>query len=401
MKFVFLQLFSPPLHLLVPNMDRQYIHSVSTTLAHSRSIHQSKLIILGPAFNQGLLASFNSDAAQIVPDGQVSKLVVNLYSIFSSLRTNSLSTDLILSAITTVGSLLKAHDPESPSPISVPALTGSLQALTTLARRMIRQQGTLSHFQPLLDALRLEYAHLRRDAKTDMNKKIGMVVVLIEMIKICVIDLANPNIIESILASTQGILDDNSASLPKSISATYHFYLSKHHLFLDQFNESRAELETALSQLCPNMPNTNRVLFYLIPLQLVSGIFPTKQFLKKFPPIHDLYYPIIRAIKSRNLKQLHDLINKQSVLKQNFFFLLKKIDLLVHRLILRDIVEISGGKKQVSFALYSEIVPGVSPSEIFAILIQEGLINGYISYEESVLVLTGTNPFPVGPWANS
>ena len=148
------------------------------------------------------------------------------------------------------------------------------------------------------------------------------------------------------------------------------------------------------------MSNTNRVLFYLVPLQLVRGVFPTKEYLKKFPTVFDIYYPIIRAIRGRNLSKLHELINHQIVLKKTFFFLLKKLDLLVYRLILKDIVAQSDGKKQISFALFNDIVPGKSPSEIFAMLIQESMINGYISYEENVLVLTGSNPFPLGPWSS-
>ena len=148
---------------------------------------------------------------------QISKLVVNLYVIFANLRNRNLPTciETILSTLTILGSLIKSQDTDTAT-VSIPAMTGTLQALSTLARRLFRQDSTTSP-QTLLDAFRLEYAHLRRDAKSDMNKKIAMVVVLIEMIKICVIDLSNPNIIESILASTQGILDqdDSAPALPK------------------------------------------------------------------------------------------------------------------------------------------------------------------------------------------
>jgi len=391
-------------------MDRQYIHSVSSTLLRSRSIHQAKQIILNPLFNSSLLNSFTlfderqiSQAAAPGTNEQSVKLAVQIYQIFAHLRVRNLtaSIETILSTLTTVGSIIKSQDSsDTSSSLSIPALTGSLQALSTLGRKLYKESSLTP--QPLLDSFRLEYAHLRRDAKLDMHKKISMVIVLIEMIKICVIDLSKPNIIESILASTQGILDqnDDTPALPKSISTTYHFYLSKHFLFLDNFNESRVQLETALGQLTPGMANTGRVLYYLIPLQLVRGVFPTKNLLRKFPQIHTLYYPIIRAIRSRNLAMLHQLIDQQLPLKKTFFFLLKKLDLLVYRLILKDIFFHSGGRKQISFSLFNDVMPGKCTSEIFAILIQDGMINGYISYEENVLVLTGSNPFPLGPWSS-
>lgn len=394
------------------------MQSVSSTLLKSRSIHQTKAIVLSPLSN-GILQSFTATNDQqiaqftAVRDPSISKLLIQLYHIFRHLRDQSISAciELILSTLALVGSLIKAQDSSSsdgssPSPLSIPALTGTLQALSTLARRLFKSATTnsisLGSPQTLLDAFRIEYAHMRRDAKNDIEKKTAMVVVLIEMIKICVVDLSNPNIIESILASTQGILDtdDDHSTLPKSISATYHFYLSKHHLFLDNFDQSRTELQSALKQLISSMTNTNRVLFHLIPLQLVRGIFPSKNWLKNsHPVVFQTYYPIIRAIRSRNLEKLHDLLDEQVVLKQTFFFLLKHLDLLVFRLILKDIVFLNGGKKQVSFSLFEDIVgPTISSSEILAILIQQGMINGYITYEENVLVLTGSNPFPPGPW---
>jgi hypothetical protein len=132
---------------------------------------------------------------------------------------------------------------------------------------------------------------------------------------------------------------------------------------------------------------------------MVRGIFPSN--LQDRPNLNAIYHPVIKAIRNRNLGQLQKSL-ESPVLRRNFFFLLSKLELLVHRLILKDIVNISGERK-VSFTMYGEIMSAMgsvvsSVAEIFAILIQDGLVNGYISYEENVLMLTGSTPFPIGPF---
>jgi len=385
-------------------MDKQFISSLGQTLQPnqwSASIHRSKLHLISPLQNSTLLASFTTGFSGVGDN----KLLTTIYSIFMQLQGGNYDTAFthVVSGIAIAGSTLKSIQEDDSSPVL--ALTGIVQGLSHIGRYICRHQSHISP-QGVLDALRTEYAHLRRDAKIDGRKKISMVIVLIEMIKICTTDLGNPNIMESILASTQGILDDMTG-LPKSVSVTFHFFLSKHHLFLDQFETARVELEQASRSLIWTKPTKagNRILFSLIPLNMVRGIFPRKNWLKNFPDIFNLFYPIIRAIRGRDLSTLSRLLDSSDTLKNNFFFLLHKLPLLVHRLLLKDIVDISESRR-VSVGLYSEILrlsaaPVIdSPTEIFSILIHEGMISGYISYEENVLMLTGSSPFPLGPYTS-
>ena len=288
-----------------------------------------------------------------------------------------------LSVIRMVGTMLK-NNLSSSSEIPVSSQVVVLQTFASLARSAAHYRS-----QVLLDALRLEYAHLRRDARAEIEKKIGMVVCLIEIIKICIIDSsANPGIVDSLLASTQGLLEEDD--LPRSVSTSLNFYVAKHRLFLDDFEGAERELSIAYSNCAAvGGKNVERILFLLIPLRMAHGVFPTKSLLLNYPHLDRVYRPILRSIFSKNIKQFNFSIQPlQGVL----FTLAHKLQRLVYREIVRAIWELSGKQRRIDLAVFQKIVP-LADAMVFASLIRFGLVSGYVSYEEQALVLTGSNPF--------
>jgi len=277
--------------------------------------------------------------------------------------------------IETLGSMIRAKQG-----YNVRGLLYTIQFFASLARR------SNLPIQPLLDALRLEYAHLRRE--DDPDRQIGMMVCLVEIIKIC--HSTNPNLIESLLASAEGILvnDDN---LPQSVSITFHYFVAKHCLFMDRFDEARTELDKAYDKVLSsgNVNNTVAILRQLIPLRMIVGIFPSKKLFEKFPSLWPTFKPILKAVARRDLCAL------RAQRSLALFGLVPRIELLIHRLIVRDIHRISGSRKVSLFVLAQvlQCSAGIA-GEVAANLILEQRITGYISYEEGVLVLTGTEPFP-------
>jgi hypothetical protein len=338
------------------------------------------------------------------PNHDLNRLTQSIISIWTSPDTFS----ACVNCLSLFGSQIKQSTETEPYPlVRVSVLVSFLQALSSLGRKLCHSP---SSSQTLLDALRLEYAHLRRDAKTDLDKQVGMVICLIEIIKICIFDSsANPGIVDSLLASTQGILSfesgaEDSVQFPKSVSTSYYFYLAKHLLFLDNFDGAREQLEKALS-LTPTHPvfdsvmyrNKQRILWHLIPLKLVQGTFPTKNLLKTYPDIDRMYRPILNAIRHKDLDRLRKNLNGNRSLVNTFFTLFRKLDNWVYRGIVKEIWNISKETRRVDFGLFSNIMGNLDEGlteEILGNLIREGLINGYLSYEERTLLLTGSNPFP-------
>jgi hypothetical protein len=299
-----------------------------------------------------------------------------------------------ISAISAIGTLIKNSEDDSGS------LVHALNVVTGVGRKIISHLLSsirIRSAQTLLDSLRVEYAHLRRDAKTVPAKQVGMLLVLIHILRICMDDLKNPNIIESILASTAGILSQETSAVPKPIAITFHYYMAKHYMFLDNWDEAREELVTAWRLFPVGMTSTQRanaekILFFLIPLNLVEGILPTQKIFCEYPNLAKMYRPIIQAVKSGDVKQYRQLVESDLVLRNSLFFLLNRIELLVHRRCAQKIFQITQNRK-IDFDMYSEI--SGEPADVFAILILEKLISGYISYEEQALLLTGNNPFRV------
>lgn len=345
-----------------------------------------------PLLSQRIAQVSPSQSFSANPD--VQKIVASIVSIWRLLGAGDTAAALAASiaAIGVVGAVIKLNSAPTDL-IATPTLIAVLQGLAVISRHF--SPAAKSGSQAVLDALRLEYAHLRRDARADPQKLTGMVICLIEIIKICVIDrAANPGIVDSLLASAQGILEPSALS--KSVSTTFDFFLAKHLLFLDDFEHARRRLLAAATNCHPQSANEAKALFYLIPLQMSRGLFPTKKMLQKHPLLLATYAPLIKSIKRCDLKTFHKLTSPDTLLARTFFGLLRRIERYIYRGLLRMIFQASGLTRRVDMALFDQFVfTSASVAEdIAAGLISEGLISGYMSYEERALMLTGPNPFP-------
>ena len=386
----------------------QYVQQLTQLLAGAPGprIERFKIrqFLTDPLRNPNLLSQLGAPQSVHlqIRQPEIQKLVASILSIWVSLASGNAHAafSACIASLGIVGGLMK-QDNGAVVPDSI--LVALLQGLSTIARKI----GPNGSAQSLLDALRLEYAHLRRDAKADMQKQVGMVTCLIEIIKICVVDrAANPSIVDSLLASTQGILSTDELGFPKSVSTTFYFYVAKHMLFLDDFDNAREQLEKALAQCLPSRAsvmgrNRRRILYFLIPLRMTQGIFPTKQLLREFPDLDELYSPIVKAVRSKNFAEFSRVLAENDSLSTNFFTLWKRVENVIHRGILRQLWLQSGNIRRVDFSLFARVLGETNEGlveEILGNLLREGLITGYISYEERAVMLTGANPFPAPPW---
>ena len=357
---------------------------------------QIKRFVMRPLFDESFL---RSQRFAVLP-GPDNRIPAAIASVWATLASGDLpgAFQATVAAIGVTGSVVRQQDGADQA-VSIKTLVGILISLAETGMKL-SAKAKISR-QPLLDALRLEYAHFRRDAKVDSDKRVGMALCLVEIIKICVSDRV-PGIVDSLIASGAGILDTEE-DLPKSVSITLKFFMAKHLLFLDQFEAARTELLVAYRSLPRNVAqskNEESILWYLIPLQLSQGLFPSIRILKKYPRLAALYKPLLKAVRRMDIPSVRTQL--AVAVNTSFFFLSKRIELLVFRSLVKQVYEVSDKKRRVELEVLA-VVFNLSnkPSiveEIVANLILCGMITGYISYEEQAVMLTGSNPFPSGPF---
>jgi hypothetical protein len=349
----------------------------------SRLVSPSAPGISRPAIKRFMLRPLTDPAylSQILMEPQISKnkLVASVEEVWKQMGNDSSAYQACVSAINTIGSMSR-QDASLSNRVAVTLQISLAQIAMHLSKKFSRQV--------LLDVLRQEYAHLRRDAKEDTEKRIGMALCLIVIIQICIQDRV-PGIVDSLVASGQGILDDSQ--LPKSVSIRLKFFMAKHLLFLDDFEGARTDLLMAFNAMNPSLHIRNReiVLMKLIPLQLAKGLFPNRNLLRQFSNVSQRYLPVLKAVRRKDVKAVRSLLESDETL----FYLTRRIELWVYRGILREVFAVS--KRRIDLEVLDDLFSGNSSEEILANMIQLNLITGYISYEERALMLTGSNPFPV------
>ena len=172
-------------------------------------------------------------------------------------------------------------------------------------------------------------------------------------------------------------------------------------LFLDDFDGARSELLTAHSAIKMNyLSQQERVLWLLIPLQLAQGIFPSRErTLYRFPRLREAFSPLLRAVRQGNIHAARNCMCQLGMDTQ-FFVLTRKIELVIFRRLIRRVFEISG-KRRIDLFVLKPVFDFSSKDslslnvveEILANLVLNGLVSGYLSYEEQAVMLTGSNPF--------
>ena len=334
----------------------------------------------------------NSLTIPPVSNETVRRCVLSIIDIFKQMHANDFQA-AFQSAVAAVGALGSAARQESVSTHNAIAL---LLGVVNLAKKI---DVTISK-QTLLDALRLEYSHLRRDAREDSDKRAGMALCLVEIIKLCIDDQV-PGIVDSLLASSQGILE--TENLPKSVAVTLKFFIAKHLLFLDDFETARRELLIARSSMqMKSQSQLEQVLSLLIPLQLSNSLFPTLTFLNQFPRLKSAFFPLLKAVRKGDLFQTRKCM-RDLKMEEVFFVLTRRIELVVYRTIVKKVFETNPGKRRIDFEILNSVfefsaqksVSSACVEEIVANLVFHGFMTGYLSYEEQALMLTGANPFPL------
>jgi len=204
-------------------------------------------------------------------------------------------------------------------------------------------------------------------------------------------------------------------ALPQYIKSTYYYYEGLLSLF--QFNYLNAEKSLTLSLETWNNTQENfikNVYSYLIPLNILLGIYPPKALIEKYKLTEFSSLSIACQGGSLGLYEWEMAKLEEKFLKVGIYLFMEKLRNLVLRNMVMKLVEENEGshilKLQLLTERYNHSLEEVKWKEfqaseddkvdiigiewILSGLIYKGYIKGYISNEKQILVLSKKEPFP-------
>ena len=195
----------------------------------------------------------------------------------------------------------------------------------------------------------------------------------------------------------------NSNTLQKSSYATWQ--MIKCHLLNNDFSEAKHELKKAF-QLChrDQHQNKQRILRYLVPVEMTYGKFPTPKMLEQYDLTE--YQEVIDACLSGNMVALEDSLEKncEQFINSGVFTVIEKLRMMTLRNFIKKVtqainatpvLQLHGKQNHVNLQLLYRPLQKWDPELdldelecLIANLMGSGLLRGYISHERRILVLS-------------
>jgi len=198
---------------------------------------------------------------------------------------------------------------------------------------------------------------------------------------------------------------------PKSHVVEFKFYRGRYNMFEENYKEAKADLEYALNVCHKNATNSKlKILEILIPINLLFGVFPKPQLLKKYSLPH--LSGVIDACKAGDIgsfqKQME--LHQQKYIESGIFLLITMIEPLCYRKVIQKLYLLMKKRHEAQeVKLKPHILPlpeislamklqgaDISNAElecILANLIYKNVIKGYIAHNKA-LVLSKEAGFP-------
>lgn len=202
----------------------------------------------------------------------------------------------------------------------------------------------------------------------------------------------------------QADLDNILGSIRLRERLSFHYYIARMYLFLDQLPSVVDHLQMALS-VARTRRNRVKILRFLIPVQILSGVLPTAFLLKKYELFE--FVDVVRAIRTGNVRLFDQVLQKfiRLWVDRGLYFLLVRAKKLLLRNLVKQVFLINGSKREIPLEmLYRAFELGESRASvaeevncILAGLCKNGFVKGYVLIDEKVLYLSNKNPFPFVP----
>ncbi|TPX34904.1 hypothetical protein SmJEL517_g02568 [Synchytrium microbalum] len=197
---------------------------------------------------------------------------------------------------------------------------------------------------------------------------------------------------------------------PISHKVTFKYYVGVLAFYNEQYKKATEELEYAL-QHCPGkgdrrakwMNNRRLILNYYIPARMLQGYLPPPNLLSKCQSIADLYSPFVTAIKLGNVRMFDDaLLEKQKdLIDHGTFYAIERLRIVSLRVLFKKVWMIKGQTTRLPLSAFKDALKFVGEDSsldevecLLANMIDKGYIKGYLSHEQSTIVLSKDKAFP-------
>lgn len=240
----------------------------------------------------------------------------------------------------------------------------------------------------------------RRDIE-DSSRRIGTLGVINQLLKVY-FKLNNLRLCGNLTRAVNAPNFPNfDKTYPVADRVTYKYFVGRLHLYDDEIPQAVDALQYAFDRTpVENALQKRLELLYLIPAKILSGHLPPLELLYKYKM--DCYKDVVRSLNKGDIALFNRAVDKY----QNFFIsnalylVLENIRPLVYRSLCRLVVHMnSSAKIKIEFMLKCLQVNGIQIEYaececIFANLIYNNYIKGYIAHKAGYLVLSKKNPFP-------
>mmetsp|Transcript_29980 Transcript_29980/g.71414 ORF Transcript_29980/g.71414 Transcript_29980/m.71414 type:complete len:413 (-) Transcript_29980:49-1287(-) len=212
---------------------------------------------------------------------------------------------------------------------------------------------------------------------------------------------------KNLIKSVDSPLLPNFDNFPLAQRVTYRFYVGRLAVFDEDYVRARDFLEFAFDNCEPSATrNKALILKYLIPVQLLLGILPTRELLRRHKL--EIFEGIVGAMKTGSIKMYNECMDRyqEVFIQAGTFLLLEKLKQSVYRRLLRKVAavhkELEPAKwAQIPLALFQSALAwegcDMDLDEIECILanlVYRKYVKGYISHQHRVLVISKMDAFP-------
>uniref|UniRef100_A0A6B2L5L5 PCI domain-containing protein n=1 Tax=Arcella intermedia TaxID=1963864 RepID=A0A6B2L5L5_9EUKA len=240
-----------------------------------------------------------------------------------------------------------------------------------------------------------------RSAPEHSKKKAVMMVV--NNLFRCYFNLNTINLCSNLIDTTEGPGFPPLSKFPISELVTYKFYSGQLAAFRGEYHKAHEALSLAFNR-CPtsHIQNKRLILLYLIPVDMLRGRLPTPALLEKYGIKQ--FIPLVAAVKSGNLGEFNKALDQEEefYIKKGIYLLLEKVRMLTYRNLFKKIHTAQGKPTKIFVKHCVYIINHWMKIEtdtdemmcIFANLIYNGMIKGYLSHTHSCVVVSDTAAFP-------
>ena len=249
-----------------------------------------------------------------------------------------------------------------------------------------------------------------------MSKKLGALYVVNQLFKIY-FSLNTIRLCRNLIRVVEGPAFPPMTTFDTRDRVTYHFYVGRMAMFEDEYEKAERSLNVALTECHANYPKNQRlILQFLIPVKMLLGHMPTRALLETYD--FPAFQSLVEAVTMGHVGQFGHVMatHQDHFVHYGIYLIVEKLRTVTYRNLVKKIflsldssTRLKLSMIQTGLAFASRVptaaaaaaapapAPVVSLDEtecVLSNLIYMGYIKGYISHQQSILVLSKKEPFP-------